>query len=175
MSSVVPCEVPDSTLLAGCATAGAYVDCYSTTVVFQASQSQFVEAFYTSWLFKVERLLLRVVLSRGATDAQALQLATGETAAFAAWSVEDRRPDQLLLADFTGRTKSWLMTRPAQTGTRLFFGSAVVPRRASRAPGSGLGFAFSALLGFHKVYSHLLLQAASRRLEKLNTAGSGGG
>ena len=50
------------------------------------------------------------------------------------------------------------------TGTRLYFGSAVVPRRSARAGKPSLGPLFSALLGFHKLYSRILLRAARSRL-----------
>lgn len=45
-------------------------------------------------------------------------------------------------------------------GTTLYFGSAVVPRKRG-----GMGWPFTALLGFHKLYSRVLLGSAVRRLE----------
>jgi hypothetical protein len=36
---------------------GAYTDCYTTDVPLQVSHARYVEAFYTSWAFKLERLL----------------------------------------------------------------------------------------------------------------------
>ena len=36
---------------------GAYVDCYVTEVARPVSHSEYVEAFYTTVVFKVERLL----------------------------------------------------------------------------------------------------------------------
>src|SRR4051812_28810807 len=95
--------------------------------------AEFVEAFYTTAVFKLERLLLRVFAARPSTDGQAGKLARGELSSFAAWSVEGRAPDQLLLSDFSGRTRSWLMVsasdEPGLACTRLYFGSAVVPVR----------------------------------------------
>ena len=114
--------------------------------------------------------ILRVLADRPSTDAQARQLALGEVAAFAAWSVEGRTPSQLLLSDFTGRTKSWLMVaapiEASATHTRLFFGSAVVGTRSTTAGRASLGLAFRALLGFHKLYSRVLLRAALSRLSR---------
>ena len=69
-------------------------------------------AFYTTWLFRLERWILRLAVARPSTDEEAHQLARGEREAFAAWSVEARAPDQLLMCDFTGRTRSWLMVVP---------------------------------------------------------------
>lgn len=132
------------------------------------SHSAFVEAFYTTALFKVERLILAWFVARPSTDLQARQLAEGSTDSFAAWRVEGRAPDQLLLTDFVGRTRSWLMVAPvpgANARTRLYFGSAVVPRgHAGKGP-PRMGLAFHALLGFHKLYSRLLLRAARSRMQ----------
>ena len=82
--------------------------------------------------------------------------------------MEGRAPGQLLLADIGGRTRSWLMAAPSEgsAGTRLDFGSAAVPRRSARSGRAGLGPLFGALLGFHKLYSRLLLRAARSRLSR---------
>ena len=111
-------------------------------------------------------------ISRPSTDLQARQLAAGELNEFAAWRVEARAVDQLLLCAIDGRTRSWLMVSAADVlgRTRLYFGSAVVrkpmPPNSPNATGMPtLGFVFKALLGFHKVYSRALLCAAAARLE----------
>jgi hypothetical protein len=163
-AAVQPCELPPDALLQRYRAAGAYTDCYSTDVAHAVSHAAFVEAFYTSVLFKLERLILRLFAARGSTDAQAAALARGEVDVFAAWSVEGRAPDQVLLCDFTRRTRSWLMVTPLPAGTRLYFGSAVVPVHDPRSGRSRLGFAFTALLGFHKLYSRVLLCAARSRM-----------
>jgi hypothetical protein len=127
-----------------------------------------VTAFYTTWLFRLERWILRLAVARPSTDEEARQLARGEREAFAAWSVEARAPDQLLMCDFTGRTRSWLMVAPAAgtTGTRLYFGSVVVPVRDPKTGKMGLGPVHGPLIGFHKLYSRSLLGAAARRLAR---------
>jgi len=133
------------------------------------SLAQYVTAFYTTRVFKLERWILKIAVSRPSTDAQAKQLATGSIDAFAAWQVEARSENQLLMSDFHRRTRSWLMAVPmASAGgarTRLYFGSAVVQ---VKNPGTGRftpGFGFRALLGFHRLYSKVLLHAAKSRLE----------
>ena len=135
------------------------------------THAEFIEAFYTTPVFKLERLILRLCVSRPSTDAEAAQLARGEIRSFAAWSVEARAPGQLLLCDLSGRTRSWLMAAASEgpdfTGTRLYFGSAVVPVRNPDTGRTSLGPVFSALLGFHKVYSRILLRAAERRLSRV--------
>jgi hypothetical protein len=169
MPPIRRCDLPSSALLLRHQHGGAYADCYMADVARVVTHAEFVEAFYTTRLFRVERLILRWLASRPSSDAQARQLATGESDTFAAWSVEGRAPGQLMLADFSGRTRSWLMVAPAEgagaAGTRLYFGSAVVPRKA-RADGERprMGFVFQALLGFHKLYSRALLWSARARL-----------
>ena len=165
------CELPAAALLNRYRGDGGYADCYATELPRRISHAEYVEAFYSTRLFKVERLLIRLFLSRPSTDLEAARLARGELDRFAAWSVEGRAADQLLLADLHGRTRSWLMVAPSvgagPAGTRLYFGSAVVPaRRAGSAGRPRLGRLFSALLGFHKLYSRLLLTAARARLAR---------
>ncbi|MES2936590.1 MAG: hypothetical protein V4864_02835 [Pseudomonadota bacterium] len=169
-SAIGPCPLPAGALLARHGVPGAYLDCYVTQLPRAVSQREFVEAFYTTAVFKIERWLLGRFVARPSTDAQAGQLACGESGSFAAWTVEARDASQLLLGDFSGRTKSWLMVEPAGDGTRLYFGSAVVPvvRRKTGKP--EMGTAFHALLGFHKLYSRVLLGAARRRLARHGTA-----
>lgn len=166
--SIRPTVLPTGALLARYPAAGAYADCYAVDVPAPVTHAAFVEAFYTTWLFKVERFILRVALSRPSTDAGARELAAGTRDAFAAWRVEDRTADQLLLGDFTGRTKSWLMTDAdaGHGGSRLYFGSAVVPDRDARTGQQRMGAVFHALLGFHRLYSRLLLGAAAARLAR---------
>ncbi|MBC8026654.1 MAG: hypothetical protein H7Y89_11710, partial [Steroidobacteraceae bacterium] len=82
---------------------------------------------------------------------------------FAAWTVERRAEDQLLLCDFQGKTRSWLMVELKGGTSRLYFGSAVVKPRGSNGEKRMTG-GFQVLLGFHKRYSHALLSAARRAL-----------
>ena len=164
--SAIISELPSSALLRKYIDQGAYTDCYVTEIARTVSLPDYVEAFYTTPIFKLERLILKWWVSRPSTDAEARDLAHGDTDAFAAWSVESRVSDQLLLCDFQHRTRSWLMVSAIESGgsgTRLYFGSAIVPVR-SRSGEARLGFAFNALLGFHRLYSRILLRAARSRL-----------
>jgi hypothetical protein len=166
-SSISACELPSSALLRKYVDTGAYTDCYVTEITTSVSQAEYVEAFYTTAVFKLERLILRWLVAKPSSDSDARRLANAEIDSFAAWSVEDRAPNQLLLCDFQHRTRSWLMVAPIESGdagTRLYFGSAVVPVR-ERSGEAALGFTFSALLGFHKLYSRILLRAARSRLD----------
>jgi len=127
-----------------------------------------VTAFYTTGLFRLERWILRLLVARPSTDEEARQLARSERNGFAAWSVEARAADQLLMRDFTGRTRSWFMVSAidGSPGSRLYFGSVVVPLRDPKTGGRSLGRVHGRLIGFHKLYSRMLLGAAARRLAR---------
>lgn len=162
--------IPESAFLARYVGAEGYADCYFVELERTVSQAEFVEAFYTTFVFRLERFILKWLVDRPSTDADVRNLALGASTSFAAWTVEDRGPNQLLLADFMGRTRSWLMAVPIERGaghpaTRLYFGSAVVPRLNKKTGKKELGSTHSALLGFHKMYSRVLLRAASNRLQ----------
>jgi hypothetical protein len=145
---------------------GASTDCYTTDVDLQVSHAEYVEAFYTSWAFKLERLVLRWLVAKPSTDDEARRLSRGELDSFAAWTVDARARDQILLVDFLDRTKSWLMVAPLDASrTRLYFGSSIMPVRNRTGPPS-TGLAFKALMPFHKVYSRVLLRAAATRLTR---------
>lgn len=158
------CPLPANALLGKYARRGCYTDCYTTVVPRTVTHARFVTSFYTTWLFRIERLILKWLVSRPSSDDEARQLAEGHSDTFAAWSVEDRSENQLLLCDLRERTRSWLMVMPIAgapgAATRLYFGSAVVLARSSDAEQSSPGLLFRALIGFHKLYSVALLRAA---------------
>lgn len=162
--------LPPGALLATCQAEGEYTDCFAADLPGTVSHARFVEAFYTTGLFKLERAVLRWAVRKPSTDAQAAQLAAGAIDGFAAWHVTRRTGNQLLMTDFQGRTRSWLMVEALQTAqgpaTRLYFGSAVVPVRDKATGQPRMGAAFSLLLGFHKLYSRWLLGAARARLRQ---------
>jgi hypothetical protein len=156
---------PSGALHAKYARTGAYTDCFSTEVPARISQAQFVEAFYTTWVFKLERRILAWFIAKPSTDEEAKALAAGARDHFAAWTVEERAADQLLMCDHLGHTRSWFMVAPCELAggpaTRLYFGSVVVPVRR---------FPYTVLIGFHRLYSRVLLSSARRRLAELGTA-----
>jgi hypothetical protein len=168
MLSIRKCRVPANTLLENYLAPGAYVDCYWTELSGNVSLPVFIFAFYTTPLFTLERAILRLTVSKPSTDIEARQLADRSIQNFAAWSVERRTENELLMCDFRGRTRSWFMVSPINTGsgarTRLYFGSAVVPVRNLKTGEISLGLVYHSLLGFHKIYSLLLLYSAASRL-----------
>lgn len=169
MFSIDKCTLPDNALLFSYLRNGHYTDCYKTDISKVVSHADYVVAFYTTYLFKLERLILRLAVSKPSTDAQARQLAAGEIDTFAAWYVESRSDNQILMCDFRDRTRSWLMVSPLPgddgAGTRLYFGSAVVRAHDSNTESTSPGSGFDALLGFHKLYSEALLYSAKSQLK----------
>ena len=166
MPSVRPIPLPPDALLQRHAAAG-YTDCWVLDHPRAVTHAEFVRAFYTTPLFRLERQVLRWAFGKPSRDEEAQALALGQRDTFAAWSVEGRAPDQLLLRDhLAGRTRSWLMTAPGATpsSTRLMFGSAVVPLIDRKTGRASMGAAFHLLQGFHVLYSRALLRAAARRL-----------
>jgi hypothetical protein len=166
MSKIEACELPAAALLRKYVDGVSYTDCYRIRVARFVSHADYLEAFYTTPLFRVERWILAALVASPSSDEQVRQLAAGETDTFAAWSVEARAENQLLLCDLNHRTRSWLMTEAADDpdATWLYFGSAVVPRIDPHSARPSLGAIYSALLGFHKLYSRALLHSCVARL-----------
>jgi hypothetical protein len=159
-----PADVPETSFLGAFSRGGAYADCYTAVVEGAVDLPTFIESFYTTRLFKLERWLLARLAALPSTDEQARQLAHARTQRFAAWTVAQRSATEILLD--AGQTRSWLCVEPLDhpvPATRLYFGSAVVPMR----PGGRFGWAFYALLGFHRGYSKSLLRAAARKVKAL--------
>lgn len=163
MVRVTARDLPPGTVMQGYRDSGDYTDCFVAIVAGRVSQARFVEAFYTSRLFRLERLVLALLVAKPSTDDDARRLAIGEAETFAAWRVEARAPDQILLCDYQSLTRSWLMTAQGPDGepptTRLLFGTVVAPRRRE-----GARRVFSALGGLHRVYARALLRSAVARL-----------
>jgi hypothetical protein len=170
MGVVTKSELPAQALLQSYRRDGHHTDCYSTEIPRAVSQSQFIAAFYTTFLFKIERFILKVAVSRPSTDDEALLLSEQRTDSFAAWNVEAQDDDQLLLCDFQGKTRSWLMVEALSLEdlprTRLYFGSAVIKTSQHQGEKRSLPSGFRPLLWFHHLYSIALLHSARRRLER---------
>jgi hypothetical protein len=156
-------DVPEwSFLTAEAAKDGYYTDLFATEVDGHVTLAAFIQAFYTTPLFRAERLVLRIAARLPSTDQQVADLANADATKFAAWTVEAREDTQILLN--AGRTKSCLMVTHEADKTQLMFGSVVVPEPAKGNKPPRLGPVFDTLLSAHKVYSRLLLSAAARRL-----------
>ena len=163
MPPIIASELPEEALLQRYKRDGSYTDCYFMDTPRDISMPEYIAGFYTTPLFKVERGILALVAGKRSSDEAARNLAQGHASTFAAWSVEDRSSNQLLLRDFLGRTRSWLMAEPQQSSTRLYFGSAVMPKSRSAGGKTSFGFAFHALSGFHHLYTKALMRAAQAK------------
>jgi hypothetical protein len=153
---------------------GKYGDCFSVSINQPVSLAEFVFAFYTTPLFRTERAILRVFAASPSTDDDVKQLLAGSQDAFAAWQVAARTETQLLMSDRYGKTRSWFRITPQESGdTLLQFGSAV-----ASVPGADeaarMSTGFHLLLGFHRLYSRMLLRAAVRGLAKRRNAAETG-
>lgn len=157
-----PCPVPRDALLSRYVDQdGAYTDCFEVMHPGTASLEQFITAFYTTWLFRLERFVLTISLRRRIRDADVSALAEGRADHFAAWRIEDRAEGQLLLCDIAGATRSYLAIAPKDGGvTRLIFGSAVT------ANGGDLPGLVKALIPLHRFYSKALLRLAEYKLRR---------
>lgn len=165
-----PTTVPPGSLLHRLGQDGQFTDCFTTVIPAVVTLPQFIEAFYTTPLFKAERAVLRVLLKQRTTDREAHELAQGARTAFAVWRLVERTSHEILLSDESGRTSSWLMIREegdaSSRATRLFFGSAIKPTARSASGAPQLSTVFRAILGFHTLYSIKLLQATAARLKR---------
>lgn len=161
MPDVTPVPVPmDALLLRYVGQAGCYTDCFAATLPKVVTLPEFITAFYTTWLFGLERAVLTVALRRRIRDSDVAALAFGATDRFAAWTVEARQDDQILLCDITGGTRSFLaVDTTANGGTRLLFGSAVVPSKSGE-----LSRVVKLLTPLHQFYSRSLLRTACHKL-----------
>jgi hypothetical protein len=147
---------------------GKYADCFAVRVRGHIALSDFVFAFYTSPLFRIEALILRIALGVPSGKMPARLLADGRADTFAAWYVGQRTETQLLMCDRYERTRSWFRVVPiAGGGTQLLFGSALAKNGAHRkipAVASRERRGFSLLMWLHIVYSQALLRSAAAKL-----------
>ena len=143
---------------------GNYGDCFSVSINQPVSLAEFVFAFYTTPLFRTERAILRVLAASPSTDDDVKQLLAGSRDTFAAWHLAARTETQLLMSDRFGKTRSWFRVTPLDSGgTLLQFGSAVAAKRNGNGQ-TGMSTGFHLLLGFHRLYSRMLLRSALRKL-----------
>ena len=156
MVTITTPPLPAGSLLARHRGTECYRDAFLASVPGTITLEDFIAAFYASAAFLPERKVLSLI-GRGASPSDIAALAAGRTSNFAAWSVEAREADQILLRDFQDRTCSWLQVEPQDDSTRLWFGSGV------RHPDSAV---FRALMPAHRWYARQLLAGAVRRLLK---------
>lgn len=175
MLSITQQSVPESSLLKTYRGGlhpdawGTYSDCFSVPIERTVSLADFVYAFYTTPIFRIERRIIHALVKIASTDEQARQLAEGSRNDFAAWRLAQRTDSQLLLGDIRDQTRSWLAVTPTGTAQRartlLQFGSGIAAQQDPRTGQQKRSLGFRLLGGFHVVYSQVLLHSARRRLE----------
>jgi hypothetical protein len=169
MLSIEKCTAPPNSLVSPYSENG-YADSYCTEIAGHISLEDFVFGFYTTALFRLERFILTWTVQKPSDDKQAKDLMEGKTNKFAAWTVEGRRQNELLMCDMLERTRSWFMVKQIGTKedprTQLYFGTGISAAKKGKAEKSSLGLFFIALLPFHKIYSVLLLYSAKIKLNQ---------
>lgn len=163
-------KLPANALSARYADAGAFTDCYYIDIPRPVSLQEYILAFYTTPIFKIERLILALFARTPANENDAVELSKDNSNRFSIWTVESRLAEQILLCDFSNKTRSWLMLVPLkgneQNYTRLYFGSVVIPSGVSKNGKPSFGILFHLLGGFHQIYSRVLLKSAIAHLLK---------
>jgi len=164
--SIHRCSLPPDAFLQRYSGNDGYADCFRVDVPGTIGLGRYVEAFYTTWLFRAERAILSLA-GHSSTDADAALVAEGDASRFAAWHVEARAEDQLLTCDVTGRTRSWFKVAPNRDcSTTLYFGSAVTAVKSGKARRKLMGPAFQVMMPAHILYSRGLLSATRRKIAR---------
>ncbi len=173
MTRIATCELPDNGLTKTYLAKGAHTDCYYIDIAAKVTLAQYLQAFYNTPVFSVEKTLLTTFAKKHIRNNDINVLADGNCDSFSIWTVEQRTDNQILLCEFTQSTRSWLMVDYLGTAeqpiTRLYFGSVVVPKIVSPSGKSTFGILFYAFAGFHKLYSRALLKSAFNALRKNNS------
>ncbi|QZD91391.1 hypothetical protein K3162_07340 [Qipengyuania xiapuensis] len=168
MIQVTAPQLPPESLLARRRGPECYRDAFRASVTGEVSLGELITAFFSSRTFLTERMALHLI-GRGAGHAEIAALAAGRTQRFAAWEVEAREEEELLMHDFLDKTCCWLAVSsrgedgaldgplpvPETGRTYIWFGTAV---REFEGP------IVSRLRGAHRWYARHLLEAAARRL-----------
>lgn len=142
------------------------VDCYKISTPDQLSLEDFVGQFYRGRLFRFERIMIKIVTGHASSEAQLKALLAGESKTFSAWTESARTDSQLIMCDYQGRTCSWFMVEPNETGTDLYFGTILKPTNYFKR-GEWLSKPiFTAFLPIHGLYSRLLLSQAAKGIKK---------
>ena len=169
MFSIEKCTVIPNSLLASYAENG-YADSYYTELPGHISMEDYVFSFYTTALFKLERFILTWTVLKPSNDLQAKELMDGKTDKFAAWTIEARKDNELLMCDMLKRTRSWFMVKHTDLNdiprTQLYFGTGIAPATRGATVKTSIGLFFILLLPFHKLYSVFLLLFAKWRLSR---------
>jgi len=160
-------ELPSDSLLIRYRESKDFTDCYQISINQKINLHEYVNAFYTSWLFKLERFIIKWLVNKPSTDQDVELLARSETSEFSAWSVEERTENQLLLCDYQGQTRSWLsVVNQDNESSQIYFGTAVVYRKDKKGRTIEFNQVFKFISLFHHFYAKALIRCAAKKLNK---------
>ncbi|MEO0665459.1 MAG: hypothetical protein AAFY97_06945 [Pseudomonadota bacterium] len=153
--SVRRSAIPDGSLIARYKGQGNHVDAYVASTARYVDLPTYIAAFFSTSVFRAERLLLSIS-GKQSSDDQVADLAAGRGEHIAAWKVEERSANELLLEATGTPIRTWLAVEP--DGTALWFGSVVLAKKG-RIP-----LLARVMMPGHALYSRILLSAALRQV-----------
>lgn len=89
--------------------AGVYTDCFQTELPKGGTLESYINAFFNTWLFRIERMILSTAAKKPVSDEDIARLAQGTSNTMSAWQVERRDADQILLEVPQPPIRTWLM------------------------------------------------------------------
>lgn len=144
MPKVQAGKLPEEAISIDYAKNNAYTDCFYIDIPGKITFEEYIESFYTTSLFKAERIILWLLARKPSSDEDVRLFSKGKSKQFSVWTVESRLSNHILLRDFTNKTRSWLMIEHQCDhkidNTRLYFGSVVVPKYVLDAGQVSFGF-----------------------------------
>ncbi|MTI09151.1 hypothetical protein [Curvivirga aplysinae] len=148
---------------------GHHADAFVGQIDGIVTLEDYILAFFDSPIFRIERSILSLFLLRRIKQSEIKELASGRSQQFALWKTKKRNEEELLLEVGDSQIRTWFHTEQEQSNkTKLYFGSAIVPDTTSKNAKEGIGFTFRFFMGFHKLYSRILLQSALKKLKRNN-------
>lgn len=148
---------------------GCETDCFQADVPGHPDIDRFVHIFFDTWVFRIERRLLALLGEDYATSEDVAALAGRSSDTLAAWTVQDRSADEIILAFKRPRGRTWLQATQLDGSlgsTRLRFGSALLPNIDSEGQTASISWGLKIGLPLHRLYARLLLAAAARDWKK---------
>ena len=170
MTRITAPPLPPQSLLARKRGPECYRDAFRASVAGEVSLGELVTAFFSSRAFLAERMALHLI-GRGADHADIAALAAGRTERFAAWQMEAREENELLMHDFLDQTCCWLAVSTRGPDGALD-GPLPVPERGRTFIWFGTGVRevggpiMRNLQGAHRFYARQLLAGAARGLAR---------
>ncbi len=140
-----------------------YTDCFAYDYAGPVDLENFLNAFFNSWVFRLERFILKAAARVTISDEDTANFAAARSDRMGLWTAQDRDESQVLTIVGQGPIHSWWMVEPKGERTRLYFGSAIRPMTAK--DGSQRMNPAAKYGGLpHRIYARILLAVAARKL-----------